>query len=221
MRDKNFAKIGFKINNGFFKRFLLPVSILIMGAACGITPEVKPANDPSVSYRFKGFTLSPPKTEGWYRSETDDKNSAVFRKTLEKNRLFQLSAVVTPFETRLSRKTNEPLHIFLERALTERYRDHAEFSLLSISVKPLTLNKAECVEFEAQQGKRYYPPVLDVLDSGVEYIHQGYICQHPVLPLFIQGLVTEHRLQEVDLQLDKASLQEAQNIIRSIQFISP
>jgi hypothetical protein len=217
MRDKNVVKTG---KNRLFKHGLFSVAALLLLTACEIAPTAKLATDPTVSYLFKGFTLSPPKSGDWYRSELNDTERAVFRKTLDKN-TSQVSAVVTPFETRISRKVNEPLVAFLERALIERYHDHAEFTLLALNVKPLTLNNAECVEFEAQHGKRYFPPVLDVLRPSVDFIHQGYICQHPVLPLFIQGIVTKYYSQNSDLRLDSDSLEDAQHLIRSIQFTAP
>jgi hypothetical protein len=198
-------------------RFVLLISTLIALTACSFSPELKSAQDPSLSYRFQGFSLSPPVAEGWVRSDTDS-SQAVFYKNLKKREFFQLSAVVTLFNTSVARRSDQPFTEFIEQALFERYQNKQELALLNLTVNPITLNKANCVEFEAQQGKRFFPPVRE---PRLEFIHKGYVCKHPDAPLLIQGFVTEHRLHDADLELDKNLVQEAQTLIRSIQFTTP
>jgi hypothetical protein len=200
-----------------FKRLFIMLWALASISGCALVPDSKPATDASLSYRFTGFSLSPPTGANWFRRETDA-SKAVFYKALQKREFFQLAAVVSPFETHHDRQANESFADFIEQVLLEKYQATGKLALLKLTLSPLTLHKANCVAFETQQGEKFFPPIRE---PRIEFIHQGYVCQHPNAALLIQGIVTEHRLHDADLTLEQQPLQEAYTLIRSIQFTTP
>lgn len=195
---------------------LLYAIMALAGCSWSLEPELRPAQDPSQSYQFTGFKLSPPSAADWYRGDSDTKH-VVFYKNTSQPEAFRLTAVVTHLETSATAGADEDFTDFVERVLRRRFEGNRRLALLKLTTTTETIAQATCAVYEAWQGERYYPPIFK---PRLESLHRGYVCRHPSIPhLLIQGFYTERRLmQGTAAALPIQELDEAEKLIRQIEF---
>jgi hypothetical protein len=190
-------------------------SAMLLGAcSLSLAPPLKPAHDPSFSYSFPGFKLTPPASNSWLRD--DNTTSALFYNPTSKPAIFRLRAVVQQLHPAISQDANENFSHYIERLLHQNLAGNTKLDLLKLTTKAETINQANCVSYEAWQGKRHFPPLLE---PQLDYIHYGYVCQHPLAPhVLIQGFYTEQHQQDTYSNLPAKERDEANTLIRQIEF---
>jgi|GEM_PF-7048585 len=196
-------------------KHLISVALLALsGCELPWKTVLEPANAPNV---FQCFSLTPPESANWYRGENTPKQ-VVFYNNSTPSEAFRLTAVVTHLETSLAAKADEAFDHFIARVLQQRLSGNTRQALLKLTTASDSIAQAQCANYEAWQGERYFPPIFS--QPRLEAIHHGYVCRHPQNSnVLIQGFYTERRLMlKTETSLPKEALEQAEKLIRHIAF---
>lgn len=189
-------------------------------AGCASQISMRPLTDSMERYQGYGFTVMPPRGNGWYIAEhpyqvaftrgASPKDSSA---SPDPRHTYYLGVFV--FEAKSGDKldTSDDLAQIIAENMNG---DNSNFKILESQTAPYSRKNAVCTRYRYVAKQRNHPQLPEVIllmTSG------GFFCRHPYSQrLIINGVYSERRPSERQSVLDESLMKEAEDFFQTVDF---